>query len=293
MITVRAPATSANLGSGFDVFGAALSRPADVVSVEKADRTTIEVTGVGAQYIPEDPEKNTVGAVVEELDAPARIHIDKGVRPASGLGSSAASAAGAAVALNRLYDRGLSRSELVPIAAEGEAVVSGVAHSDNVAPSILGGFTITTSERTHAVDARVPIVVCLPDVAVSTRDARRVVPDRASMTDIVETVGNAATLAVGMCRSDPELVGAGMDDPIVTPERARLITGYDDVRNAALDAGAAGVTVSGAGPAVIAVCREGQRKSIAAAMLGAFAESGIDARAYQTRIGAGATMIEE
>ena len=293
MVTVRAPATSANLGSGFDVFGAALTRPADVVTVEKAAETTIEVTGVGAQYIPEDPEKNTVGAVVEALDAPARIHIDKGVRPASGLGSSAASAAGAAVALNRLYDRGLSRSELVPIAAEGEAVVSGVAHSDNVAPSILGGFTVTTSERTHAVDASIPLVVCLPDVAVSTRDARRVVPETASMEDLVETVGNAATLAVGMCRSDPDLVGLGMSDPVVTPERARLITGYDDVRAAAFDAGATGVTVSGAGPAILAVCRDGQRRGVAAAMLDAFADAGIDARAYQSRIGRGATVLEE
>jgi len=293
MVTVRAPATSANLGSGFDVFGAALTRPADVVTVEKAAETTIEVTGVGAQYIPEDPEKNTVGAVVEALDAPARIHIDKGVRPASGLGSSAASAAGAAVALNRLYDRGLSRSELVPVAAEGEAVVSGVAHSDNVAPSILGGFTVTTSEATHAVDAAVPLVVCLPDVAVSTRDARRVVPESAPMADLVETVGNAATLAVGMCRSDPALVGAGMSDPVVTPERARLITGYDEVRAAAFDAGAAGVTVSGAGPAIIAVCREDRRRGVAAAMLDAFSETGIDARAYQTRIGKGSTVLEE
>lgn len=293
MVTVRAPATSANLGSGFDVFGAALSRPADVVTVERADRTTIEVTGVGAQYIPEDPEGNTVGAVVEALDAPAHIHIDKGVRPASGLGSSAASAAGAAVALNRLYDRGYSREELVPIAAEGEAVVSGVAHSDNVAPSLLGGFTITTTDGTHSVDARVPLVVCLPDVAVSTRDARRVVPETASMDDLVETVGNAATLAVGMCRSDPTLVGAGMSDPVVTPERARLITGYDAVHDAALAAGATGVTVSGAGPAVVAACRERDRQAIAAAMLDAFADADIDARAYQTRIGRGATVLEE
>ncbi|WP_128903782.1 homoserine kinase [Halorubrum amylolyticum] len=293
MVTVRAPATSANLGSGFDVFGAALTRPADVVTVEKAAETTIEVTGVGAQYIPEDPEKNTVGAVVEALDAPARIHIDKGVRPASGLGSSAASAAGAAVALNRLYDRGLSRPELVPVAAEGEAVVSGVAHSDNVAPSILGGFTVTTSEGTHAVDASIPLVVCLPDVAVSTRDARRVVPETASMEELVETVGNAATLAVGMCRSDPELVGAGMSDPVVTPERARLITGYDDVRAAAFEAGATGVTVSGAGPAILAVCRDERRRGVAAAMLDAFSDAGIDARAYQTRIGKGSTVLEE
>jgi homoserine kinase len=103
MRTVRAPATSANLGSGFDVFGVALDRPADVIRVERAPRTTIDVTGVGSQYIPTDPEKNVVGAVADALDAPAHIEIDKGVRPSSGLGSSAASAAGAALALNALY----------------------------------------------------------------------------------------------------------------------------------------------------------------------------------------------
>ncbi|WP_058365121.1 homoserine kinase [Haloparvum sedimenti] len=292
MITVRAPATSANLGSGFDVFGAALSRPADVVSVERAETTTIEVTGVGAQYIPEDPEGNTVGAVVEALDAPAHIHIDKGIRPASGLGSSAASAAAAAVGLNELYDRGLSREELVPIAAEGEAVVSGVAHADNVAPAILGGFTVTTAHGTQSVNANVPLVTCLPEVAVSTRDARRVVPETASMDQLVETVGNAATLAVGMCRSDPELVGTGMDDPLVTPARARLITGYEEVREAAVAAGATGVTVSGAGPTVIAACPEESRRDIAAAMVDAFAEAGVESRAYQTRIGQGATVLD-
>jgi len=147
---------------------------------------------------------------------------------------------------------------------------------------------VTTSEGTHAVDASIPLVVCLPDVAVSTRDARRVVPETASMDDLVETVGNAATLAIGMCRSDPDLVGAGMSDPVVTPERARLITGYDEVRAAAFDAGATGVTVSGAGPAILAVCRDGQRRGVAAAMLDAFSDAGIDSsRAYQTRIGRG------
>ena len=291
MITVRAPATSANLGSGFDVFGVALDRPADVIRVERADRTTIEITGVGSQYIPTDPEKNTVGAVVDELDAPAHIEIDKGVRPASGLGSSAASAAGAAVALNELYDRRLSREELVPIAAEGEAVVSGVAHADNVAPSILGGFTIATADGVHAVETDIPLVACLPEIAVSTRDAREVVPESASMEQLVETVGNAATLTVGMSRSDPELVGRGMADPLVTPARAELITGYEAVSQAAREAGAAGVTVSGAGPSLLAVCREHHRRDVAAAMLDAFAEAGVDARAYQTRVSQGATLL--
>lgn len=291
MVTVRAPATSANLGSGFDVFGAALERPADVVRVSKADRTSIEVTGVGSQYIPEDPDKNTVGAVAEALDAPAHIEIDKGVRPASGLGSSAASAAAAAVGLNELYDRGLSREELVPIAAEGEAVVSGAAHADNVAPSIMGGFTIAREDGVTQVDTSIPLVTCLPEIVVSTRDARGVVPDGARMTQVVETVGNAATLAVGMARDDPTLVGRGMEDTIVTPARAELITGYEEVREAAFEAGATGVTISGAGPTVIAACHEGDRRAIAGAMIDTFEDADIEARAYQTRIGQGATVF--
>ncbi|MFW6018770.1 MAG: homoserine kinase [Halapricum sp.] len=290
MLTVRAPATSANLGSGFDVFGVALSRPADVVRVERADRTTIEVTGAGSQFIPEDPKKNTVGAVAEALDAPARIKIDKGIRPASGLGSSAASAAAAAVALNELYDRDKTREELVPIAAKGEAVVSGDAHDDNVAPAILGGFTIATPDGVTQVDADVPLVACLPEIVVSTRDARKVVPERTSVDQLVETVGNAATLTAGMYRDDPELIGRGMEDSVVTPARAKLIDGYTEVRQAALDAGSTGVTISGAGPGVLAVCREHDRSRVASAMLDAFDDAGIEARAYQTRIGGGATI---
>jgi homoserine kinase len=291
MLTVRAPATSANLGSGFDVFGVALDRPADVVRVSRADRTTISVTGAGSQFIPEDPEKNTVGAVAEALDAPAHIRIDKGVRPASGLGSSAASAAAAAVALNELYDRGRTREELVPVAAEGEAVVSGAAHADNVAPSILGGFTIAREDGVTSVDTAIPLVACLPEIVVSTRDARRVVPDGARMEEVVETVGNAATLAVGMARGDPGLVGRGMDDPVVTPARAELIEGYAAVRTAAFDAGATGVTISGAGPAVLAACYPGRRRHLASAMVDAFADAGVDARAYQTGIGRGAEVF--
>ena len=291
MVRVRAPATSANLGSGFDTFGVAFDRPADVVSVERAEQTTIEVTGVGSKYIPEDPEENTVGAVAEALDAPAHIRIDKGIRPASGLGSSAASAAGAAIALNELYDRDKTREELVPIAAEGEAVVSGDAHSDNVAPAILGGFTIARDDGVTRVGAEVPLVACLPEIVVSTRDARRVVPASAQMEEMVETVRNASTLTAGMARSDPTLVGRGMDDPVVTPARAKLIDGYDAVRVAAFEAGATGVTISGAGPAVLAACHAEDKRAVALGMMEAFADAGVEARAFQTRIGEGATVV--
>lgn len=290
MVVVRAPATSANLGSGFDVFGVALDRPADVIRVEKAARTSISVTGSGSQFIPEDPTKNTAGIVAEALDAPAHIQIDKGVRPSSGLGSSAASAAGAALALDRLYDRGLSKEELVRIAAEGEAAVSGDAHADNVAPAIFGGFTIVTEDEVAAVDASLPLVACLPDIVVSTREARSVIPQSVSLETLVETVGSASTLTVGMFRDDPNLVGRGLRDEVVTPHRTALIDGYDAVKAAAMEAGATGVTVSGAGPTVLAVPRLGARKRVATAMVDAFANEGVDAQAYQTTIGDGATV---
>lgn len=291
MVRVRAPATSANLGSGFDVFGVALTRPADIVTVEEASETTIEVTGVGSRYIPEDPAENTVGAVAEALDAPAHIEINKGVRPASGLGSSAASAAGAALALNELYGRGYSREALVSIAAKGEAVVSGDAHADNVAPALMGGFTIAREDGVTAVDASLSLVVCLPEQVISTRDAREVVPDGARLSELVGTVRSAATLVTGMHRNDPELVGRGMEEAVVTPARATLIDGYDAVKTAALDAGGTGVTISGAGPAVLAVCRAAAVRSVASAMLDAFEAENVDARAYQTEIGAGARRI--
>ncbi|MFB6069292.1 MAG: homoserine kinase [Halobacterium sp.] len=291
MITVRAPATSANLGSGFDVFGVALDRPADVVRVERAAETTIEVTGAGAQYIPEEPARNTAGVVAAELDAPARIRIDKGVRPSSGLGSSAASAAGAAVALAELYDRSLTRRELVRVAAEGEAAVSGDAHADNVAPAILGGFTVVRDDGIEHVAADLSLVACLPDIVVSTRDARGVVPESVAMDDVVDTVGSAATLAVGMCRNDPVRVGRGLEEHVVTPARAELIDGYEDACSAARDAGATGVTVSGAGPGVLAVCRPADQARVAAALVDGFDDAGVDATAYQTGVGDGATVL--
>lgn len=291
MVTVRAPATSANLGSGFDVFGVALDRPADVVHVERASETTIEMTGMGADFIPEEPMDNTAGVVAEELGAPAHITIDKGVRPSSGLGSSAASAAGAAVALAELYDRDLSQRELVRVAAEGEAAVSGDAHADNVAPAILGGFTVVRDDGIERVAADLALVVCLPDIVVSTRDARGVVPETAAMEDVVDTVGSAATLSIGMCRNDPERVGRGLEEHLVTPARAKLIDGYDAACEAAREAGATGVTVSGAGPAILAVCRDDDQRRIASALVDGFEADGVDATAYRSRVGDGASIL--
>ncbi|PSQ39895.1 homoserine kinase [Halobacteriales archaeon SW_5_70_135] len=291
-VTATAPATSANLGSGFDVFGLALTRPVDVVHVERTRETTVEVTGRGSRHVPTDPAANTAGVVADELDAPAAIRIDKGVRPASGLGSSAASAAAAALALDELYDLGRSRESLVRVAAEGERVVSGDAHADNVTPALLGGFTAVTDDELLRVPVDLPVVACLPDTAVSTRDAREVVPDAAAMSDVVETVGSAAALVLGMVRNDPALVGRGFRESVVTPARAALVDGYERARDAALDAGAHGVTVSGAGPAVLAIPPVGGVRSVAEALVDGFRAAGVEGVPYRTRVGRGASLPE-
>lgn len=292
MVIVRAPATTANLGPGFDAFGVALNAPADYVTVERARDTSITVTGIGSQYIPEDPTNNVAGVVAEALETPANIHINKGVRPSSGLGSSAASAAGTAVGLNELYDLGATRRELVSAAAEGEAVAAGEPHRDNVAAALLGGFTIAADERIIRVPATIGMVACLPEQTVSTRRARADLPSNVPLGKFVETVTNASMIVAGMTRGDPTTVGSGMDDSVVTPIRARTIDGYAEVKSAALEAGACGVAISGAGPTVVAVCHPSDGRDIAAAMVDGFRAVNVDARSYQTRIGDGATILE-
>lgn len=290
MVTARAPATSANVGSGYDTFGVALDGPFDTVTVERAAQTTIDIHGVGASDVPTDPAENTAGVVAAELGTPAHIEIEKGVRPASGMGSSAASAAGAALALADCYELDRDRESLVAVAAEGERAASGEPHRDNVAPALLGGFTIGRADGTTAVESDLPLVVCLPELSVSTREARRAVPESLSMADHVAMVGNAATVAVGFERSDPALVGRGLDDPVVTPARAAFVDGYERVREAALAAGATGVTISGAGPAMLAVTHPGEDEAVADAMVAAFEDEGIDARVYRGPVGDGAQL---
>jgi len=150
---------------------------------------------------------------------------------------------------------------------------------------------VVRDDGIEQVDADVPLVVCLPEIVVSTRDARDVVPQSASIEDLVETVGAAATLTVGMCHDDPAQVGRGLEEHLVTPARAALVDGYDAACEAARNAGATGVTISGAGPAVLAVCRTGDRRRVASALVEGFESAGVDATSYPTAIGNGTTIL--
>ncbi len=292
-LKVRVPATSANLGAGFDVFGIALETPFDIIEVEKSDKTEIVVTGRDSQYVPKDPKKNTAGIVASILEKPVKLTIHRGIPLSSGLGSSAAPAAGVAYALNELYGIGLSREELVRIAAQGEKSVSGTPHADNVAPAIYGGFVIVHNEKIISLmPDNIGIVAVHPDIVVSTRAARAILPKKLSLADISFNTGSAAAMVVGMMRSDIRLIGDSMENRVIENIRSKLIKGYAHVKKNALEAGAAGVTISGSGPTMIAVCWMNERERIAKAMTQAFYENSIRSEAFITTIGRGVEIIE-
>ncbi len=292
-LKLRVPATSANLGAGFDVFGIALGVPADIIEVEKSDEIKIIIKGKGSEHIPTDPGKNTAGVVASALGKPVKITINRNIPLSSGLGSSAAPAAGVAFALNVMYDLGLSSEELVRIAARGEEAAAGVAHADNVAPAILGGFVIVHKNRIISLmPENIGITAVHPRIIVSTREARAILPKSIALSDISFNIGSAASMVVGMMKSDIKLIGESMENRVIEKIRSKLITGYEKVRKSAFEAGAAGVTISGSGPTMIAVCRMDEREKIAEAMMQAFSEEHVRSEAFITTVGRGVEIIE-
>ena len=292
-IKVRVPATSANLGAGFDVFGIALEIPFDTIEVKKSQKIEIIVKGRGSEHIPTSVGKNTAGVVASILEKPVRITIHRGIPLSSGLGSSAAPAAGVAFALNELYDLGLSGEELVRIAAEGERTVAGIAHADNVAPAIYGGFVIVHENKVISLMPKnIGIVAVHPEIVVSTRKARAILPEKISLKNASFNTGSAATMVMGMVKGDIKLIGDSMENKVIEEKRSQLIKGYEKVKNAALGAGASGVTISGSGPTMIGVCRMEEREYIAGAMIQAFRDSGVKSEAFITTIGKGTEIVE-
>ncbi|MBS7606497.1 MAG: homoserine kinase [Candidatus Bathyarchaeia archaeon] len=308
-IEAIAPATSANLGAGFDVFGVALDSPLlfDRVLVEKIEdegKIEIEVEGEGAEGVPREPERNTAGIVARELlrfsgrRHGLKIVVYKGIRPGSGLGSSAASAAATAVAINELLNLKLSQSQLIDFAALGELASAGAPHADNVSAAILGDFIIITSrEPLEVLKLKLPdnaeFAIVLPEIKVDTGLARALLPKKVDLSSMVYNIGRAATFVAGIALNNVEIMGRGMMDSVIEPARAPLIPGLSQVKERALKAGAAGVAISGAGPSVIALVdsRKARTETVAMAMKEAFEEVGIGSRPICARPGPGAKVI--
>ena len=292
-IEVYSPASIANLGPGFDVFGLALDEIGDVLRLEAiSDREIrVRVRGIEADSIPSDARANSAGAVLQHVMEMNGIghgfhaEIEKGVPPGKGLGSSGASAAAAAFAATQLLGLDLSRKEAVKLAAVGEAAVSGSPHADNVSASLLGGFTMVDGDYdvVRLEPPIVEIVVVIPDVMYEnkTRLARSLLPETVKLKDAVLNVGNASRMAAAVAIGDPTLFGRSICDNLVEPCRAEMIPNFWKVKEAALEAGAYGCSIAGGGPSLFAV--GGNPRIVGKAMTEAFWDAGVRSEIYETR----------
>jgi homoserine kinase len=265
-IRVFAPATVANVAAGFDILGFAVNEPGDEVTLRKTDSrvTTISrITGDGGR-LPTASEKNTAGISVVRfldhlgIDQGIDIELHKKMPLGSGMGSSAASAVASVYAANKLLDEPLTPLELLPFALEGEAMACGTGHADNAAPSLLGGFILIRSYNPLDV---VPIATpealyCTlmhPQIEVLTDDARKILRKNILLKDAITQWGNVAGLIAGLINSDYDLISRSMQDVIIEPVRSLLIPGYDSIKDAAMEAGAMGCSISGSGPSLFAL----------------------------------------
>lgn len=292
--TAFSPAGVGNIGVGFDLLGHAIDGPADRVTVRRIAAPTVRIAAVhgdlpGIAGIPLDPERNTAGRALLHLCEALRpgfgfeIEIDKGIPIGAGLGGSAASAVAALVAANALLASPLTREALYPHAIEGEYASSLSRQGDNVGPMLLGGATLATLER--LVPLSVPdwlhCVVVHPDQVLETRRAREVLDAPYPLSLVVRHGACLAQFLLGLERADASLIRAGLEDLLVEPRRAPLVPGFARVKAAALDLGALGASLSGAGPSVFAWFESrAAADGAAAAMRGAFAAAGFDARAW-------------
>lgn len=308
-VILKAPATSANLGPGFDVFGIALEQPSDKVTLTSISKEIrIQISGLSANTISVMPEKNTAGIVAKKMfndfsiKGGLLIKIEKGIMPGKGLGSSAASAAAVAYGLNKMFNLGLDNIELIKYAAKGEVASAGSEHADNVSATICGDFVIIRSYNPLQVanfecPKNMEICVALPKMVTpprKTEKARAVIPKMIPLEKLVHNVGKAAAMASGFVSGDVDLIGESMQDIIVEPARAPLIPGYAKVKENALNAGACGVTISGAGPGMLAVVNKKKADSakVALAMQEGFKSAGFESTVIATKPGKGVSLLE-
>jgi homoserine kinase len=261
-VTVKAPSSTANLGPGFDVFGLAVDAFYDTVTLTKIKKGIKIVTD---DNIPTNPEKNTAGLVVKNMKKKFKIkqgieiNIKKGIPAGFGMGSSAASAAATAVAFDKLFGLKLDGNSLVEFAGSGEKASAGTVHYDNVAASVLGGFVIVKTNPLDVIRIEPPsnlrMCIAVPIIDVpkkKTKVSRGVIPKKITLTDSILNLSNASAIVAGFMNKDSELIGNSIKDVIVEPARKHMIPGFSKVKANAIKAGALGVTISGAGPSVIA-----------------------------------------
>ncbi len=294
-IKVRCPGTVANLVCGFDILGMALNEPYDIMEVRLLDEPKVIIHNRDSYNLPTEPEKNVAGvvflSVMEKVGGTIgfEVTIEKHIKPGSGIGSSAASAAGAAVVANHLLGNIFSNDEVVQFAMNGEKLASGVKHADNIAPCILGGVTLIRS--IHPLDI-IPlaspdlfVTVVHPQIEVRTSDARQILRQQVLLKDAIKQWGNIAGLVTGFMKNDLDLIGRSLEDVIIEPIRSILIPGFDEVKANCKEAGALGGGISGSGPSIFMLSKEEKTaKEVESVMKDVYNRIGIDYKTYVTTI---------
>lgn len=306
-IKVFAPATVANLGCGFDVMGMAIDGTGDLLEVSVADGSGLSIVNRSDVSLPGDIEGNVMTPAVRALlaeygrDMKIEITVLHKILPGSGIGSSAASSAGAVFGLNELLDRPFGEADLVRFAMEGESLIGGGAkHADNVGPAIMGGVVLIRGyEPLDIIKLPIPdnfyTTVVHPHITVTTKDGRNVLPREIPLKTAVSQWGNVGGLVAGLALGDMELVGRSIKDAVAEPARKHFIPGYDELKAALISGGASGANIAGSGPAVFAVTDSMEKAKVLAGIMSAhFAERGIEADVYPSKIsGQGARVVEK
>lgn len=296
--TASAPATVANVSCGFDVFGFAVARPADEVRIALTPTTDVRIISItGDQGIlPTDASKNTAGVAVQMYlshtgwKTGVNLELRKNLPLGSGMGSSAASAVAAVLAINALHPQPMLRKDLLPFALEAERVACGAAHADNAAPSLLGGFTLIRSYNPLdvvriACPPELHCVLVHPHIEVKTKDARNVMKTSVPMRDAITQWGNTAGLVAGLLTSDFELIGRSLQDVVAEPVRALLIPGFHRIQHRAKEVGALGCGISGSGPSLFALTRGSEAAhAVGHAIQTEFANAGLASDVFVSEI---------
>jgi len=295
-IKIFCPATIANLSCGFDVLGVALDTIGDEMIVRKSDTPGITITKITGQDLPKETHKNVAGvaavALLEKTDyiGGIEIEIHKKIKPGSGIGSSAASSAGAVWGINELLNRPFTKQELVYFAMQGEKLASAVAHADNVAPAIYGGFTLVRSYTPlDIIELPAPnelyATIIHPQIEIKTADSRKIIKSRITLENGIKQWANLGGLVAGLFKEDYDLIGKSIEDKIIEPIRSILIPAFDEVKQKSLKAGALGCGISGSGPSIFALS-QGLKKaqSVAETMSQVYDNVGVDFEIHVSKI---------
>ncbi|GLB52374.1 homoserine kinase [Neptunitalea chrysea] len=265
-VKIFCPGTIANVSCGFDVLGLCLDSVGDEMIIRKSEIPGIHITKIVGADLPLATQKNVAGvaalAMLKEItyEGGFEIEIYKKIKAGSGIGSSAASAAGAVFGINELLGNPFTNAKLVEFAMQGEALASGAPHADNVAPALMGGATLVRSYTPLDViglptPSELYATVVHPQIEVKTADSRAILKHNVTLKKAIQQWGNVGGFVSGLFLNDYELISRSLEDVIVEPIRSVLIPYFKAVKTASKDAGALGSGISGSGPSIFALSK--------------------------------------